>query len=326
MIFIAASQTTDVKSQPKQHAARRKPRATSYSTATTRPGPATVVNVRGECFTAENDPFGQQPPLENRTQSMRLPCGFHAAMADSAAGAHDSLSNRSWRRYYSEAVICLNVVARLHDGPSQNTSPSPAMKLILASASPRRRELLAAAGYRFEVLPASDAAECGVCSGESPAEMVARLAASKAADVVERLRAKGRGDLLVLACDTVAECDGRILGKPAGEDHARGMLHALRGRTHRVFTGVCLWATDRAEPAVRVDETTLTMDALSDDEIEDYLASGHWEGKAGAFGLQDRLGWVRMTRGSESNVVGLPMELLETMLADEKRSREHEQP
>jgi septum formation protein len=183
-------------------------------------------------------------------------------------------------------------------------------KLILASQSPRRRELLTAAGYRFEVVLPSESAECGVCSGENPAQLVARLACQKAADAAQRV-----SEGLVLGCDTVAECDGRILGKPRGEEDARQMLETLRGRDHRVFSGVCLWEVPGARRQVRVDVTRLRMDPLTDTEIEEYLASGAWEGKAGAFGYQDRLGWVHVIEGSESNVVGLPLELLEEMIA-----------
>ena len=182
-------------------------------------------------------------------------------------------------------------------------------KLILASRSPRRRELLADAGYQFEVCPPSDAAECGVCSGESPAALVARLAYQKAADVAKKV---GQG--LILGCDTVAECDGQILGKPADEQDARRMLLTLSGRLHRVLTGICLWNVPDGEPKVRVAMSTLRMDPLSDRQLDDYLASGQWEGKAGAFGYQDRLGWVHVIEGSESNVVGLPLDVLAEMM------------
>ena len=182
--------------------------------------------------------------------------------------------------------------------------------LILASRSPRRRQLLEEAGYKFTVVPPSDSAECGVCSGENPAQLVARLAYQKAADVAARIE-----EGLVLGCDTVAECEGHILGKPEDEDHARRMLQALSGQQHRVFSGVCLWKRPGTEPLVRVETTILQMDRLSEEALEDYLASGSWEGKAGAFGYQDRLGWVHIVEGSESNVVGLPMELLAAMIA-----------
>jgi septum formation protein len=188
-------------------------------------------------------------------------------------------------------------------------------RLILASRSPRRRELLAQAGYAFEVIPAAETAECGVCSRENPDQMVARLAWQKAADVARRVSSG-----LILGCDTVVECDGQILGKPADASHARQMLQLLRGREHRVLTGVCLWRKPGPEPLVRVAATRLRLDPLDDDQIERYLASGDWEGKAGGFGYQDRLGWVHVLEGSESNVVGLPLELLAQMLAEFRRT------
>ncbi len=208
------------------------------------------------------------------------------------------------------------------------TDQSP--KLILASRSPRRRELLAEAGYRFTVCPPSASAESGDSGGqrpERPEELVARLAHQKAADVVRRVekgvenRVENRVEKsvekgLILACDTVAECDGRILGKPSDEIHARQMLETLRGRQHRVFTGLCLWKVPEGKPKTRVAVTTLRMDRLSDEQIDTYITSGGWSGKAGAFGYQDRLGWVHVIEGSESNVVGLPLELLAEMLAE----------
>jgi septum formation protein len=168
---------------------------------------------------------------------------------------------------------------------------------------------LAAAGYEFEVIPPSEAAEAGGPGSESPAELVARLAYRKAADVAGRI---DRG--LVLGCDTVVECDGRILGKPASREHARQMLETLRGREHRVLSGICLWEVPGGKPQVRVATTTLRMDPLSRRQIDEYLASQQWQGKAGAFGYQDRLGWIHVIEGGESNVVGLPLELLAEML------------
>lgn len=194
------------------------------------------------------------------------------------------------------------------------TSSDRPWQLILASSSPRRRQLLTEANYTFEVIPPSDSAECGICSGESPDAYVARLAREKGADVVQRLRANGRRDAVVIACDTIAECRGQILGKPADETHARRMLQLLRNHEHRVLSGLCVWPLEADEPLLAVDVTLLKMDDLPDEAIEVYLASGAWEGKAGAFGYQDRLGWIHIVQGSESNVVGLPMELLESML------------
>ena len=187
----------------------------------------------------------------------------------------------------------------------------PRPTLILASRSPRRRQLLAEAGYRFEVCPPDESAESAVCVGQTPVETVAELAYRKAADVAARVRSG-----VVIGCDTVAECDGEILGKPGDEQHARQMLKTLRGRPHRVLSGLCVWPVGRGVPRVEVETTHLRMDPLGDDAIEAYLASGLWRGKAGAFGYQDRMGWVQVVEGSESNVVGLPMELLERMLRE----------
>jgi septum formation protein len=182
-------------------------------------------------------------------------------------------------------------------------------RLILASQSPRRRALLTEWGYSFEVMPPL-AEEGGACSGESPADYVRRLAQDKARDVVTRVESG-----IVVGCDTVAECQGQILGKPLDEEHARRMLELLSGREHRVFSGLCVWRVGRA-PRVGLACTRLQMDRLTPAQLDEYLASGQWEGKAGAFGYQDRLGWVHVTEGSESNVVGLPMELLRAMLAE----------
>jgi septum formation protein len=183
--------------------------------------------------------------------------------------------------------------------------------IILASRSPRRRQLLAEAGYDFRVVVPASVDECGTCSRESPAQFVARLAVEKAADAANQIE---RG--LVLGCDTVAEVDGQVLGKPDGEVLARRMLEMLRGREHRVLSGICLWDVPVAKPIVKVEVTRLRMDALSDEQIERYIQSFEWEGKAGAFGYQDGLDWVHIVEGSESNVVGLPLERLAEMLAE----------
>jgi septum formation protein len=188
--------------------------------------------------------------------------------------------------------------------------------LILASQSPRRRQLLLDAGYPFEVITPHESAECGVCSRESPAELVCRLAFQKARDVAQRCP---QG--LILGCDTVVECDGQILGKPIDRQHARQILQRLRGRRHRVYSGLCLWLRPQDETWADVDVTELVMDPITDVELETYLDSGEWEGKAGAFGYQDGLDWVHLVRGSESNVVGLPLERLEQLLQRAESSR-----
>ena len=184
-------------------------------------------------------------------------------------------------------------------------------ELILASSSPRRRELLERFGYRFRVLEPDSHAECGICSRETPPEVVARLAYQKAANVIDKIDSG-----LVLACDTVAECVAIILGKPEDREHARQMLTRLRGRSHSVYSGICLWDKTSAHRLVRVDVSHLWMEPISDQQLDAYLDSEQWVGKAGAFGFQDGPNWIRLDRGSASNVVGLPMDLLAEMLVD----------
>ncbi|MBN1908920.1 MAG: septum formation protein Maf [Pirellulales bacterium] len=186
--------------------------------------------------------------------------------------------------------------------------------LILASRSPRRRELLAEAGYRFEVIEPDPAAEAVDPAGRAPEALVIELARRKAADVAARIEAGPIKTSLVLGCDTVAECDGQILGKPVDMEDARRMLRMLGGQVHRVLSGVCLWPVPDGQPQVQVDTTLLRMDPLDDAQLEAYLASGAWRGKAGAFGFQDKTGWVHVLEGSPSSVVGLPMERLAQML------------
>ena len=185
-------------------------------------------------------------------------------------------------------------------------------EFILASGSPRRRQLLLEAEYQFSVLPPHESAEAGICSSCGPAELVATLAERKSDDVQRQLATKSKhSPITLLAADTVAECQGMILGKPSSEDHARDMLLRMSGREHRVYTGFevrLLHGQELVKVAREVVVTTLVMDTWSPGQLEHYLDSGAWEGKAGAFGYQDGLDWVHVVSGSESNVVGLPME------------------
>lgn len=188
-------------------------------------------------------------------------------------------------------------------------------KLILASSSPRRRRLLAEAGFDFQVVAPSDGAEPETIDGLGPAELVAELACRKGIDVARRIA--DPADALILAADTVAECGGRVLGKPKDEAHAREMLSSLSGREHRVLTGFCLLRPGAKTARAEVTSTSLMMSPLQEDWLEPYLASGGWRGKAGAFGFQDGLAFVRIIQGSESNVVGLPMERVTERLAEQ---------
>jgi septum formation protein len=185
------------------------------------------------------------------------------------------------------------------------------MKLILASSSPRRQQLLREAGYEFEVIAPDPAVEERFTGQGAAIDLVRQLATAKARDVAQRI-ASG----LVLAADTVAECDGQILGKPGDAGHAGQMLRAMSGREHHVHTGICLWSRPEDRHETRTDTTRLYMSELPPERIVEYVSSGAWVGKAGAFGYQDGLDWVHIIAGSPSNVVGLPMELLREMLAE----------
>jgi septum formation protein len=184
-------------------------------------------------------------------------------------------------------------------------------RLILASSSPQRWRLLAAAGYRFDVVVPAEHAEDGLAPGETAQAYAARMARQKADDVVDRA---GAG--VLVACDTVVECGGQIMSKPADLADARRMLELLSGEEHHVYSGLCVWRRPDGQPQVRTAETRLVMNRLAADVLEEYLASGQWAGKAGAFGYQDRTGWLAIVEGSESNVIGLPLELLDEMLAE----------
>ena len=177
--------------------------------------------------------------------------------------------------------------------------------MILASQSPRRIELMREAGYDFRVIPA-DIDETPR-EGETPFELVGRLAASKASSVAEASAAPGE---LVVAADTIVAIDGELLGKPTDTQDACRMLRELSGRTHQVATGVSIVAGGSAQPAVSfVDITDVTFFPLSDEEIERYVASGEPMDKAGAYGIQGVGGrmLVRKIDGDFYNVVGLPI-------------------
>lgn len=183
------------------------------------------------------------------------------------------------------------------------------LKLVLASQSPRRRQLMTDWGLNFDVCPADDSAETGLCGGESPHQFVARMAFQKAADVVKRTE---QG--IVIAADTVAHCRGQILGKPVDREHAFKMLRLMSGQLHQVVTGVCVWDCQTRIKLVDVGTTELSMQQLTDEKINQYLDTDKWIGKAGAFGYQDELNWISIERGSASNVVGLPQMLLLELL------------
>ncbi len=182
-------------------------------------------------------------------------------------------------------------------------------RLILASASPRRQELLREAGYEFIVHPA-DVDESKAPANLLPVNLAKHLAFQKAravADIYPRD--------LVLAADTVVAFGDRPLGKPADVEEARRMLALLSGTTHIVITGVCLMCKATELEQTRAVMSAVRMRQLLSSEIEAYVKGGEWQGKAGGYGIQDRDPFVMRMSGSLSNIVGLPMELTAEMLA-----------
>jgi septum formation protein len=184
--------------------------------------------------------------------------------------------------------------------------------LILASSSPRRADLLRSHGYEFEVCapPAEEPAPWTAMF--TPAELAEKLSFRKASAVKPLVR---RG--LILAADTVVTYRGEVFGKPIDQADARHILQTLAGTTHQVITGVTLLAATGHRHDTRHDVSTVSMRKLAPDELEDYLRSNAWVGKAGAYGVQDRAdAYVMRLDGSFTNVVGLPLELLADMLRD----------
>jgi septum formation protein len=181
-------------------------------------------------------------------------------------------------------------------------------KLILASASPRRRQLLEEAGYSFEVDP-SDVPEPDPASETSPAEYAAHLAWRKAMSVAQR-REVG----FVLAADTICAVDRQILTKPIDRADAERMIRLQEGRDTDVITGLCLYSAERREWVGAIEVSAVRFRQLSEAERSAYLESNRWEGKSGAYGVQDQDPFVEVVRGSWSNVVGLPLERLAQLL------------
>ncbi len=185
------------------------------------------------------------------------------------------------------------------------------MKLILASASPRRAELLRDAGMPFIVI--SSAVDETPFPGEPPQDHVLRLANAKA----ELVAARAIGPAIVIAADTIVLLEGHILGKPRSSDDARHMLEKLSGRTHSVLTGVALIRLPDAESRTFVETTQVHFARLSSEEISRYLATGEPHDKAGAYAIQGRAGrYIPRIEGCFFNVVGLPLARLQHALTE----------
>ncbi len=176
------------------------------------------------------------------------------------------------------------------------------MRLILASTSPRRAQILRDAGLAFSII--SSAVDETPIPGEAPGELVLRLANAKA----ELVAARSVGPAIVVAADTVVVLEGQILGKPRSTDDARHMLERLSGRTHSVVTGVSLIRLPDVEQRAFVETTLVHFDQLSANEITRYLATEEPHDKAGAYAIQGRAGrYIPRIEGCYYNVVGLPL-------------------
>ena len=184
-------------------------------------------------------------------------------------------------------------------------------QIILASASPRRRELLAQIGLDFTVLPASGEEKL---TKQIPSEIVEELSSQKAEAVAEQIP-----DAIIIGADTVVCQDGEIMGKPKDEADALRMLRQLQGEMHSVFTGVTLIVKENGSVISKQtfsQETRVYLYAMTDEEIQDYIATGEPMDKAGAYGVQSRGAlFVERIDGDFFNVMGLPVEQLGLVLA-----------
>lgn len=196
----------------------------------------------------------------------------------------------------------------VHEGiPRRGVSPV-APQLLLASASPRRAELLSAAGFQFDVL-AADVDETPR-PDEEPAALARRLALAKA-----RAVAATRSEGLVLGGDTVVAIDGVTLGKPEDSQQAAAMLRSLSGRVHQVFSGVALVDAAAGRQVADVACSRVRFDALDSGKIAAYLETGEWRGKAGAYAIQGVAGhFASVETGQHDTVVGLPVGLVRDLM------------
>ncbi len=186
-----------------------------------------------------------------------------------------------------------------------------AMKIILASASPRRAEILRASGFDFEIA-ASNIDESPL-PNERPEDMVMRLALAKAHSVASTH--KSRQNEIILAADTIVVIGNQILGKPNTPDRARKMLRELRGREHAVITGVALLALPSQESVLAAETTRVWFSQMSDAEIEEYVLTGEPLDKAGAYAIQGLASrFIPKIEGCYFNVVGLPIARVWAML------------
>jgi septum formation protein len=192
------------------------------------------------------------------------------------------------------------------------------IRLILASASPARRQLLSEAGYDFEVRPAGIDEPSGAGFAE-PRAYVEHVAWKKARAVATAIGRSAIDACIIISADTVGWIDGRPVGKPADEADARRILERLAGTEHELWTGVCLWRRPDDLQIAFQEQSKVAMRALSRAELDAYLRTRQWQGCSGAYAIE--IGddpYVRVVSGSKTNVIGLPMERLKQVLAELK--------
>jgi len=181
--------------------------------------------------------------------------------------------------------------------------------IILASASPRRRQLLAEAGYEFTSVRPDIDESVFAAEANNPCEYAKRLALAKARNVAEKYP-----QCLVIGADTVADFAGEIIGKPADEKEAEEITRKLFSGPHKVITAVAIVRISDGTEIVESDSTTVYPRKLSDKQIAEHIRGGSWRGKAGAYAIKEADGFVEKIDGSLTNVMGLPMELLHRLL------------
>jgi len=185
------------------------------------------------------------------------------------------------------------------------------LSIVLASASPRRKKLLAEAGYKFTVSPPDIDESAFLAEHVNPYEYAKRLAVAKAKNVAEKYP-----DCLVIGADTVVDFNGQIIGKPADSKEAERITRKLFSAPHKVITGIAIVKLDDGIEIVESDTTTVYPKKLTAEQVAEHIKSGSWQDKAGAYAIQEGGDeFIEKIEGSLTNVMGLPMELLGSVLA-----------
>jgi septum formation protein len=185
------------------------------------------------------------------------------------------------------------------------------LPLILASASPRRKQLLTEAGYKFTVVVSQIDESVFPTENIAPAEYAKRLALAKANDVAEKCP-----DSIVIGADTVVDFEGQIIGKPRDARHAEEITRMLFSKPHKVITGLALICKSRNLQIVEAETTVVYPKKLTDAQIAGHVKSGIWRNKAGAYSIRDNDPFVDHIEGSMTNVMGMPMEMVKRLATE----------